>query len=100
MWKTYMIDLNVKYGYNDRVSKHTHSTLPMLIDTFTAHNLRHTFRTILYLEGIDAQTSMEIMGHSDIRTTIDIYTDIKRMGKMSISDDYRHHLDTDFKVEI
>ena len=43
----------------------------------TAHQLRHTFVTILYEAGIDEKLSQAILGHSDIVTTRNIYTHIR-----------------------
>lgn len=42
--------------------------------SFTAHDLRTTFATICYDAGVDVQTTAKWMGHSDITTTMKIYT--------------------------
>jgi integrase len=38
------------------------------------HDLRHTFSSILYDEGVDLKAISEALGHSDIGTTSRIYT--------------------------
>lgn len=38
------------------------------------HDLRHTFNSILYDEGVDLKAISEALGHSDIGTTNKIYT--------------------------
>lgn len=38
------------------------------------HDLRHTFSSILYNEGVDLKAISEVLGHSDISTTNSIYT--------------------------
>jgi integrase len=38
------------------------------------HNLRHSCATFLALQGVERRTTMEILGHSNIYTTIQIYT--------------------------
>ena len=44
MWDSYLIDLNVKYGYaNQNVSKYDPKGLPMRIERFTPHYLRHPY---------------------------------------------------------
>lgn len=52
---------------------------PLLLPHFSAHNLRHTFCTRLCENTSDEltlKTIQEIMGHSSIATTLDIYTEI------------------------
>lgn len=44
----------------------------------TAHQLRHTFTTLLFEWDIDEKDSQEILGHSDISTTRNIYTHIRK----------------------
>ncbi|WP_326512266.1 site-specific integrase [Clostridium intestinale] len=38
------------------------------------HDLRHTFASILYDEGVDLKSISEVLGHSDLATTNKIYT--------------------------
>lgn len=46
-----------------------------LVDAdFTAHDLRITFATICYDAKVDVQTTAKWMGHSDVTTTMKIYT--------------------------
>ena len=40
----------------------------------TPHTLRHNYATICWENGIDAYTTMRLMGHASIKTTLDIYT--------------------------
>ena len=40
---------------------------------YTFHDLRHTFATNCIDIGIDYKTLMELLGHSNITTTINIY---------------------------
>ena len=46
--------------------------------TVTAHQLRHGFATMLFEAGIEAKDAQDLMGHADIKTTYDIYTDIRQ----------------------
>ena len=81
MWESYMRDLNVKYGYDNQASKNTPGGLPMRIDTFTPHQLRHTFCTLMYFSGVDVMTARDQMGHKDISVTLGIYTALDRKFK-------------------
>ena len=44
------------------------------INEVTAHYLRHTYATLLYTSGVDVITASKLMGHSNIKTTLSIYT--------------------------
>lgn len=101
LWDSYLRDLNLKYGefgpFHKKKSgksfrsKYDPEGVPLVIPRFTPHWLRHTFATLLYLAGVDVLTAMHQLGHSDIKTTLAIYTHLdevykdKAMGKL---DDY------------
>lgn len=49
--------------------------------TITAHNIRHGFATMLHEAGIDAKSAQDQLGHSDITTTLDIYTEVTQNAR-------------------
>ena len=49
----------------------------------TPHQLRHAFATFLFDAGIDEKDAQEILGHSSIQVTRDIYTHIRQARKES-----------------
>lgn len=62
-----------KKGKNGRTyTKHNYKA------TVTPHQLRHLFVTLCYEAGIDAETTKTWAGHSDIQTTLQIYTDLRK----------------------
>lgn len=101
MWDSYMSDLNVKYGYHGAVNKYAtrkkdksgkeQGALPMVIRTFTPHELRHTFCTLLYMAGVDVLTARDQMGHASVQVTQEIYTHLDakhKARKMEALDGY------------
>ena len=40
------------------------------------HALRHTYATRLFEEGVQVKTVQSLLGHSDINTTMNIYTHV------------------------
>lgn len=101
MWESYLIDLNIKYGYeNKNVSKFNPKKLPMKIERFTPHYLRHTYATLLYLQGVNMVTAKQYLGHADIQTTVNIYTDLGNNSLLSITDSYKKRLNGDYKIKV
>jgi integrase len=46
--------------------------------TATAHQLRHSFATIAFELGVPVKSVQEILGHKQISTTMDLYTDFRK----------------------
>ncbi len=87
LWDSYMTDLNLKYGdvVNRPKSKFIPQGVPMMIDTFTAHCLRHTHATNLFYAGYDILYIQHQLGHTKPETTLNIYTHlVKEEGKDNI----------------
>lgn len=70
-WNSYQHYLNIEAGGKDRSR-----TNPKIVATepFTAHQLRHTYATMLYDAGVDVKTAQEFLGHADLTVTMNIYT--------------------------
>lgn len=47
---------------------------------------RHTFATLARKNNVDAKTVSTIMGHSNLSTTLNIYTDVTEEMKKSAMD--------------
>lgn len=48
------------------------------VEPFTAHQLRHTYATMLYDAGVDVLTAQRLLGHADVQTTMRIYTHLSK----------------------
>jgi integrase len=99
LWDAYWNVLNLKYGdfteykkvhseidFDKPESVHNPHGVPPMIPPITAHWLRHTFATLLYLAGVDVLTARDQLGHADIKTTLEIYTHLDKVYK-------RHSMD-------
>ncbi len=73
-WNSYLTELDIKCGDSDRRSKYDPRYKGIQIEKITPHMLRHTFCTMMYENGVDVLTAKKQMGHSDIKTTLEIYT--------------------------
>lgn len=96
-WNSYQKELNRKFGdfsgiikkdkkgniyqYTPKKNKYEPHEDPIVIPSITAHMLRHTFITMMYMAGIDVLTAKEQAGHSDIQTTLGIYTHLNSVYK-------------------
>lgn len=78
-WNSYLNHLNYMYWCRERgktFSKFDPNGYPKSIH-ITPHMFRHTYATMLYLSGIDLLTMKYLLGHADIKTTLQIYTHIQ-----------------------
>lgn len=57
-------------------------------ENFTFHGLRHSFATNLYLGGVDLNTLKELLGHSCLNTTAEVYTHLPREKVIEIGKEY------------
>ncbi len=69
----YMTKKQVSYNWNKMLKDNDIKV--------TAHQLRHAYATMLFEAGIDVKDAQELMGHSDINLTRQIYTHIRSERK-------------------
>lgn len=67
----------------------------VLLPHFSCHSLRHTFATRMCEAGVNIKVIQDALGHRDISTTLNIYTDVTKELKCSEFDG----LDLYFKKE-
>lgn len=74
-------ELLKEYRVEDLLIKYRRET-----DTkFTPHQLRHAYATILHENGVAAKDAQEILGHAQISTTLDIYTEFRENRAAELS---------------
>lgn len=54
--------------------------------TCTAHQLRHSFATIAFEKGVDPKSLQMIIGHKQLSTTMDIYTDFRQKAIQNVAE--------------
>lgn len=54
---------------------------PTLLPSFSCHTLRHTFTTRLCEAGMNVKVIQDILGHSDIKVTLNVYADVTKEFK-------------------
>ena len=65
------------------LEKHKGRKEPVLLPHFSCHSLRHTFATRLCEMDVNIKVIQDTLGHSDISTTMDIYTDVTKVFKIN-----------------
>lgn len=67
----------------------------VLLPQFSTHWLRHTFATRLVETGVNVKAAQKLLGHADISTTLNIYTDAQddfvrnELGKLAMNASYQ-----------
>lgn len=73
----------VPQKWNDSIVKQYHLTKRLRI-----HDFRHTHASILLSNGMQVKAVSERLGHSNIQTTLDIYTHVMQKDKDKLIDDF------------
>ena len=74
---------------------HTGKKDPVLLPNFSCHVLRHTFATRCAESGISPRTLMDLMGHADISTSMNIYVTVTGKAKMIEIRAYEDYLESE-----
>ena len=67
---------NLYNHYFQDVYKRQEHREPVIIPHFSCHVLRHTFCSRLCESDMNVKVIQEIMGHKNVETTLDIYTEV------------------------
>lgn len=98
-WVSYNNTLNYQYylQFDPTASKYDPKGIPKLIN-INAHQLRHTYATLLYVSQTDILTAKNLLGHSTVQLTLDTYTHLdQEYKKLDISNFDRYLLNNFLK---
>lgn len=62
--------------------------------TIDRHQIRHQYATLLYEAGIEAKDAQSLLGHSDISTTMNIYTHISEQRQKITAEKLANYLES------
>ena len=65
--------------------------------SFTMHQFRHTFCTMMYDAGVDVKMAQNILGHSSINVTLEIYTHLSQYKNKINVDKMNTYIENQFK---
>lgn len=88
-WSSYEHYLNILAGGKDATRKHKKV---VKFDHITPHMLRHTYATLLYDAGVDVKKAQKNLGHSDVSTTLQIYTHLSDEKEKIADEEYDRYL--------
>ena len=85
----------ISEAYNSReiIAAKRERREPVLIPHFSVHQLRHTFCSRLCENETNVKVIQEIMGHKNIETTLDIYTEVNYSKKQESLEDLSKKID-------
>ena len=68
-------------------------------NAFNAHQLRHTYATLLYISGVDVKTASQLLGHSSITITLDIYTHLEKQFQTLNIQKFDNYIKSDLDID-
>ena len=62
------------------------------IHSITTHGFRHTHATLLFASGLDIKQVQARLGHSNVQTTLNIYTHAMKEKQDKIGDEFAKYI--------
>lgn len=95
-----VVSKKLKYTEPRLLRKHYKKVIDILeLDYLKFHALRHTFASLNIDNGIDTKTVSQLLGHSDINTTLKIYTHVSTEQKQRAIDKFNNMFKTQEEKE-
>lgn len=89
-WDGYLYFLNLQAG--GKPAAGGKGVVWVIDKSITAHQLRHTYATLLFDAGVDVKSAQQYLGHSCLEVTLEIYTHLSRFKKAQSVDALNKHL--------
>lgn len=96
-WDSFMHHLNICAGGRD--ASRTHPKI-VAMEPFTAHQLRHTYASLLYNANVDIKTAQQNLGHASIQTTLEIYTHLSKEKRETSVKGFNDYLEENNKTAV
>ena len=79
VWQSYNNNLSHLYASNLQSKRNIYDPIGIKkrVEKITPHMFRHTYATLLYTSGVDPLSAQRLLGHSNIATTLAIYTHLE-----------------------
>lgn len=99
-WKSYQNALNytaycLKGGTEGYYSP---KKIPRNTNHITAYMFRHTYATMLYSSGVDILTASKLMGHSEIKTTLKVYTHLEEAMSIKNINKFENYINDNYSI--
>lgn len=106
LWESYQNEINyncyvkkcIEKGQTP-AAKYAPTKTPQVIAPFNAHQLRHTYATLLYISGVDVKTASQLLGHSSINITLEIYTHLDKQFKSLNIQKFDNYIKSDLDID-
>lgn len=94
-WSSYMSYLNECAG--GKMGHGEHEPI-WVMEKFTAHQMRHTYASMLFDAGVDVKSAQKFLGHSDVEVTLSVYTHLSRFKEDAAISALNTHLNANKTV--
>lgn len=79
LWHKIALSIDETYVYTGIGKQFLENDNPeVLLPHFSCHSLRHTFTTRMCEAGVNVKVIQDALGHKDVSTTLNIYTDVTK----------------------
>lgn len=102
-WHSYQNALNYtayRTEHNGTEGYYSPNKIPRKTENITAYMFRHTYATMLYNSEVDILTASKLMGHSEIKTTLKVYTHLEESTIIKNIGKFENYVDTHYSTLI